>query len=905
MAKPTTPEQNTGSAAAASLLKPEPQGALPVSQLPLPHVRDATTNNTLPPMKSTGGTAVIITAAVATGVQIKVFWAIKDHDNAPVFTDVAVGTGVAGVEVPVPASVVGLCIGKTLTIWYEAANESSLRLELTVEVIDPENMPIARFLDLSLVEGAWWLDMAKFSGNARVELPVWPFIAAGQRLWVEVVGNEHLPPMRFHWVLEDHVVTVEEARGEFFRLDILREWLAGNEDWSSVTIHAGITYDGAQGTAPEYPDISHIPKNAHPIKRVTANLRLGEAELKLLAPTIREATYVEGQGYLINPANALKGLHVVVAYDGMRPGDQVCLKFLGAPGAGSPSLPCIVVQDGQASVEFHLPPSAVSHNFGTQVEASYSVQRVAASWPSPSFQAQVLKPHGLSGLDVEEKTGGTLCLNNFDGPGTLRVDRWDFIARGQTCWAWVVGEFEDGSPFHWDILIGEPVKPEWVTDGVSAVLAREKLEQLADCQVFDIHFAVNFLGSEDLAGAEAFRPLQLQMVQKDLVLVAPTVLEAVGTSLTAWNGRDGATVRVKYDGITPRHAITLCWKEAGVCLVLPSQPGNTTPGYVDFLIPREAVIHGFGKTVPISFSVESRCKKATSPDLALNISVPVRLPTPVVVQATPPATQDGILDLATFTGDADITVYHEEHTSAWWFALAGQRVWLRGSGTLKDGSPHTINVYVGKVVTAAEVNAGLAGILKRSELELLKDGSSLTITCKVTTDGSADEMSATLFPILNLTIRRVLVSESDDFESYPPIERTRNPIVTKLATLEMGLPLVSNIGLHLARGAGEHVPGMVEGQSFAIYCYGGSGSQLAILRLRSECKRVRFGFSNAGTSSVTFIYYDKLGQELGRRVASEATWMDFQAPEGRTVSYIEIKSTAHGSIDSLTIWHHP
>ncbi|WP_219824883.1 hypothetical protein, partial [Pseudomonas faucium] len=60
--------------------------------------------------------------------------------------------------------------------------------------------------------------------------------------------------------------------------------------------------------------------------------------------------------------------------------------------------------------------------------------------------------------------------------------------------------------------------------------------------------------------------------------------------------------------------------------------------------------------------------------LKLTISQPVRLPTPVVPQATPPATQGGLLDLTSFAGDASITV------EKWWFALVGQRVWLKCTG---------------------------------------------------------------------------------------------------------------------------------------------------------------------------------------------------------------------------------
>lgn len=760
MAKTKTPKATPGSATAASSPQPAPKGAAPVRvQYPLPQVLNATANNTLPPMSSTAGTAVIITAAIATGAQIKVFWAIKGQEANPVFTATARGTGSAGVQVAVPAWVVGFCIGQTLTIWYEAQNDGSLRLELTVEVIDPSEMPAPVFTDLVFFQGSWWLDMAKFPGNAGVELCAWPFIAAGQRLWVEVVGNEHLSPLRFYWVLEDHVVTEEEAQQGFcFLLEILRGWLAENEDWSSVTVHAGVTFDGTPGTPPEDPAISHIPANAHEMPRATANLRVQEAELKLLRPTLREAVYVEGTGHVLNPVLTVNGGHVEVVYDGMKPGDHVCVQFEGTPGPGSPVLPCQDVQGNESKLVFPVPVSAISANFGQSVVISFTVLRDRL-WPSQKLTVQVLEPTGLKGIDVDEKTDHKLCLNNFSGDATATVAVWDYAAVGQTCWLWIVGQREDGSALHWDVLVADPVKPEWLTDGVSTTLAREELEKLVDCLVFEIHFAVNFRGLPNLAGATAFQPLPLQMIQQDLVLLAPKVLEAVGNHLTVWNGRDGLIARVEYAGMSPRHTITLCWEQTGVCLVLDAKPGNIALGYVDFPIPREAVIHAIGKTVPIRYSVSSRCKQQTSADLELEISVPVRLPRPVVPQATPPATQDGILDLATFTGNALITVL------AWWFALAGHRVWLKCTGTKKDGGIHTFYVLQGCPLRQEDVLNGLAVPLNRTELDLLKHDSALIVTCSAASDDREHEGDGIPFLALNLILKKALVCEQETFEA--------------------------------------------------------------------------------------------------------------------------------------------
>jgi len=900
MAKSKTPQKSPG-VDSATALPPVPKDAAPVkvsavhAQLPLPEVRNATANSTLPPLSSTAGTDVIITAAIASGAKIEVYWAIQGNEATPIFSAVAHGTGSAGVKVPVPAWVIGYCIGQTVSIWYESGIDASLWLELTVEVIDPNDMPQPKFLDLVFFEGSWKLDMTKFPGNAQVQLCSWPFIAAGQRLWVEAVGNEHLSPLSFHWILEDHVVTAEEAQDGFcFLLEILRSWLELLEDWSSLTIHAGITFDGAPGAAPEDPGISHIPANAHEIQRATANLRVGEPDLKLLQPNLREAVYVEGQGYVLNPTLTVNGGHVEVVYDGMRAGDHVCVKFEGTPGPGSPLLSCQDVQGGQTKLVFPVPASAFSANFGRPVVISFTVLRDRL-WPSLNLTVQVLELAGLSGIDVEEKTEGKLCLSNFSGPANAIVASWDYIAQEQTCWMWIDGKYEDGSPFHWDVLVAEPVKPEWVSGGVSTLLAREELERLADCLVFEIHFAVHFQGLSDLAGAIAFRPLQLQMVQADLLLLVPQVLQAVGSHLTVWNGRDGVTVRVKYDRMSPHHTIELCWKQAGACLALAPIQGNITPGYVDFDVPREAVIHGIGKTVPIRYSVSSRCKQQTSQDMDLEISVPVRLPSPVIPQATPPGVQHGILDLATFNLDALITVLN------WWFALAGQHVWLKCTGTKKDGNPHTFYAVKGKPLTLEEVNNGLKASMIRAQLELLKHDTRISVTCLAATDESERESSAIVFPVLNLILKRPLICDVETFEGLPASNYTAGGSVQT--------PLMKITFLSGASTAGVMKHGnnpFYSGNHFAVCRYTSNQVPPQVHRVdfTHALESIKFGWVGLNQPAA-LTFYDQASNVITEITypgdSPAGFWAEYVTTPGTSIAWMTITASNLSFVDNFSM----
>ncbi|WP_458370151.1 hypothetical protein [Pseudomonas fluorescens] len=252
--------------------------------LPYPKVEYATDENLLYPLHAKDGTKVTVAfEGMSNGHRIQPYWDGPSGAGTPTLP-VVDGSDSGSVEIPIDASVIGACVGKTVHVWYTATlgdqTQESYKLELTVETIEPKDLPEPKFLDLKLVEGDWWLDMGKFSGDARIALPTWPFIAAGQRLWILAVGNEHLiGNYRYSSVLEDHVVTTTEAKSkDGFKLDLSREWLADCENYSSVTLNVAVTFDGEPGKPPEDPSVPVLPENAHELPHATAKLRLTDIE---------------------------------------------------------------------------------------------------------------------------------------------------------------------------------------------------------------------------------------------------------------------------------------------------------------------------------------------------------------------------------------------------------------------------------------------------------------------------------------------------------------------------------------------------------------------------------------------------------------------------------------------------
>jgi hypothetical protein len=741
--KKTSPAQVMSAAPAASI-------KAITAELPFAIIQYATNNSLLYPLDAAQGTTATLTLP-AGSIQVIVHFAIKGQSCAT-FAPIHVASGNVA---DIPWQWISTCIGHTVLIWYEAVvggkREESLVLELEIQDVREgdlrESMP--EFVHAELEWGTRWLNMFKFRGDETIRVRAWPMIRAGSRLFIVVAGNEQNVPPLFKWVAFDHVVTEEEAHeGHVFEFELLRAWLARLDDYSSCTCHLGVIWDGCEPDAP-VSNVNPLPRNAQDFhQRSTVLLRVDPTP-DLLAPGIREAVDCGAAGWLINPTNTVSGAHLVIAYDGMAPGDVVCPHLSGSPGAGSPPFPCHTVQPGETSLVFLVPPSAISANFGKPVTASYTVSfNGLGPWSSPAFTATVLEPTEFPKPYIEEVTAGVLDLHTFNGDATAIVPIWDYAAVGQCVWVWITGTLEDGSTYLFYILMDKPLTAGWLANGVDAPISRAALQKLEDCSDFELHVAVSFDGKCDLKKVSSFDVQTFTIEQKNLVLDAPEVLEAVGKQLTIYNARNGMTVRVAYTRMSDKHHIQLNVKRAdGTSIPLLPLPGDRNRGYVDFPIDRTEAIHASGKTLTINYTVTSACKIQTSKDLDLDVSEPVRLPTPKMVQATPPATQDGILDLRTFVGEAHISV------DPWWFILTGQLYWLTCEGTKEDGSPYTITVSTREPIKNGDLS-GLLRSLDRGELEKLRDKTQLKIQLKVTADGSNRVEDAIVFPELTLTLRK-------------------------------------------------------------------------------------------------------------------------------------------------------
>lgn len=587
------------------------------------------------------------------------------------------------------------------------------------------------------------LDLSSLCGEDPViYVEPWAFIDPVQRVQLIVTG-EHPDGSKARFVpFEDLPVTTEEV-SDGWRRTLSRAELVTLKEGSELYITFWVEF---------------LPRVTRPVYRLFPGLVLTlrtEPHLELVAPTVPEATLITPEETVLNPDNAKDGATIQVHYEHMCPCDWVCAYWEGTPGNGSPQLECKRA-DSRELVEFRVGVSAITANFREEVMVSYSVLREGQTWASPPRKLQVEGPRNLPAPVVKEATRDILALSTFSGGAECTVVPWIGIELEQPCWLWVTGEREDGSAYRFQVLDGEPVSAEWLDSGIKTLLPREELKKLADCSGFIVHFAVSFNGIRDLTSAERFPVLELEISQEALVLNEPQVREAVGEDLTIWNGRDGVTVRVEFAGISPHQMIRLDWiRPNGTRLVLEPQPGNTDPGYVDFSIPRDAVIEGAGRTIPVSYTVSSTCKLAPSRGLNLRISRPVDLPAPVVREATPPATNGGILDLRNFAGDGHVSV------EKWWFMLVGQNAWMECIGTRENGSRHVIEVMSWEALTESDLANGVSRVIKREKLEELRNRTPLEVVFRSTTVVGANMGGATEFPLLQLEFRKPLKDITD------------------------------------------------------------------------------------------------------------------------------------------------
>ncbi|WP_353632311.1 hypothetical protein ABVN18_09390 [Pseudomonas canadensis] len=829
----------------------------------------------------------------------------------PQFAPIVDKSGKAGPrKVAIPEDYLTKAMGFTLLVSYSGTSQGKPAASRVEEVgvsfysADQSEALAPRLRDRREVNNTPTYDMKWHKGDEQVNVPV-PYLAKeGDKLYCTIATEQDAAQHVFYHLVNGYTLTADDisaddtSPGRILHFFIRRGWLARRKAWKVLTIQTGWITSGLSAKEPA--DVpahleTQLPANALEIQYRDSVALIVDRGIDKPPPHLRQSVLYNREWHL-NPVLTENGGEVDAPNLETYAGDHVCFTLSG-PGYGSKPLGCVtIVNDGDmASVE--LSACDIACFFNKKMTLTYTLEFPNGEEPqsSPEQVVNVSLPE-FPHSEIEQATGNIVDLNTFKGDATALVPIWGYIECSKCCWMWITGEYEDGSPYRFDVLTAAPVTDEWKEKGVATSILRAELKNLADCSTFEVHFAASFCEHSELADAHEFPAEAFTIEQEPLVLPEPEVTEAVGSNLTAYNGRNGVHVEVNYVGNNPKHSISLCWKRPnGTCWPLVSKPGSSS-GAVIFALPAEAVIESMGTTVEIVYTVTTACKVQTSPPLNLTISLPVRLETPNALEAVPAKTQNGVLDLRTFTGNANSL----EDTM--WFLRAGHICWLDATGTKKDGTPYSFTVYAARVITAGELTAGVAGPLLRSELDKLGDATHLNFVFRVATDGSANKSNAVVCPSRVLIVR-VITMVTETFESlaggyYPAGTILNTPLMTVSHSS-------ATLGVH---GALSSEPGMTSGNAIAFSCSVGEGHlprQQVVFALKAGYQRIELAYMRHVYYG-KFEYFNASGDKLGERVLSAGfpmnSWVDFSAPSGQLITKIVVTTEQHSYTDNWRLY---
>ncbi|MDY7567707.1 hypothetical protein QN400_24260 [Pseudomonas sp. RTC3] len=363
----------------------------------------------------------------------------------------------------------------------------------------------------------------------------------------------------------------------------------------------------------------------------------------------------------------------------------------------------------------------------------------------------------------------------------------------------------------------------------------------------------------------------------------PHVQEAPSDTLDPLLGNpSGVHVEVAYPSMRSSDIIGLFFNGNDTFAV---QNGSVF-GTVTFLAPVADVTLAVGKTIQVIYAVVRPDGVILSEILNLIVQ-PIaadKLPTPQITQAS-----EGVLDLTTFDGDADVTV------EAWPLIAVGQTVWLTVTG---PGGVPIWKLLEGYAITAADVTNGIGRVIARGELDRLEEGGELRVVFKVGFEWGSDESIAVGFPISIFNISLNWRIEIENFETaihnetIPAGGVRQFPALTILARTEVK---IVNAG---------YSPWAT---NYMVWMLGGTVE----FRLATPAERVVFGIYSDSVGTITINYLDVQGLSLSvyQFGGVLGKWVEYTCDSGKKIYTISVIYSRgdRGAIvmDNFSIAHRP
>ncbi|VVE02962.1 hypothetical protein PCA20602_02232 [Pandoraea capi] len=475
-----------------------------------------------------GATVVITYEDMQVTDKIQLSW---DGDTS--FAE-ASGDPSGTLEIVVPPGKVAMSLGRTVPVMYTFKRGEkeidSDTLNLTVNNFVPTNLPLANVVEQE--DGV--VSLPSFTGDATVRQPNWPLMAAGQRIWVRVLGTLDTDRPTTITLENGHVVTEAEG-GKPFNSVLKRADLEKLKDGSELRIEVKVTFDGSDNEDDAVPFRVRTLRIAH--------------TLPLPEPLVVDAP--DGE---LDAIDALDGVTVRVQYDDMEPTDLIELVWDGGSDFGQ------VPGTAAGIVEIEVDADKVLAYIGKTVTVHYMVIRESGYYASGVRDLTVneFEPDDLPTPEIPQADGGVLRLADFDGDPRVTVEPWHAIAVGQKVWLRVHGTLANGQSDTIALWQASGVTAGEVTAGLSKAIPRARLEALKDASDLRVEMKVTFDGGSDEAQASLFPELRLKIeVVPDLgVEPSQMVLNGLAVRQDGWpsTGRDapGNTgTRVGTGGVPP------------------------------------------------------------------------------------------------------------------------------------------------------------------------------------------------------------------------------------------------------------------------------------------------------------------------------------------------------------------
>ena len=347
----------------------------------------------------------------------------------------------------------------------------------------------------------------------------------------------------------------------------------------------------------------------------------------------------------------------------------------------------------------------------------------------------------------------------------------------------------------------------------------------------------------------------------------PTVPVAIGEFLSPKQvTAAGLEVVVTYPSIKPGDMIALTFND--VDTFVPIVVGNQTS--VSFWVSVPHIIRALETTVDIHYTLSGQSGGQRSDILQLTVLPFMEGDSSMatITQATP-----GVLDLSTFTGDAETKI------APWALMSAGQNVWL-DLVYQKDETTWTVPIIAGDEVRVPEMTSGITRSIARTELMAVPDRGLIKLPLLVDLNGSGNRANAIPFKTMEVLLRQEeqeSIALSENFNGHEPGARP-SPFETDYLTF---------VGQNMS------IRGVIDHRFLRV---GDSiiGNSLDIEPIQ-ECTEIAISLWSDGPSTIT-CFYDNGKQEV-KEISSNDDYIEYKFNQHNIT-----KATIKGS-SSSPIYH--